>query len=350
MSTEFIFWYLIPLLFLVLFIISYNIDKAKLIPGFLLSCTLISFTLLFCLQAYYSDIFITRLIFVLIMLIVVFLITFGAYIFIMFLIWNTRTVLKKESRSLKHCLTLILAAGVLALILAPRLIDISFFPQIMQYFIYSAYGLCVYYLLLLTQYIISTILCNFTRARKDQHYIIVLGCQVKNGKVSPLLARRVDRAIDVYYRQKDEAEPPKILLSGGKGQNETCAEAEAMRVYALEKGVPDEHLLLEIKSVSTMENMKFSKEIMDEDSNGKPYRAIYVTSNFHLLRAGIFAKKAGLKIDGIGAKTAFYYLPNAILREYIAYLYIHLKWNVALGVVSLILGSVLLYNLAERFT
>lgn len=32
----------------------------------------------------------------------------------------------------------------------------------------------------------------------------------------------------------------------------------------------------------------------------------------------MYAEDVGLKIDGIGSKTARYYLPNAFLREFIA--------------------------------
>ena len=156
------------------------------------------------------------------------------------------------------------------------------------------------------------------------------------------MARRIDKAIDFYDRQKEVRPPPKLVLSGGKGPDETCSEAEAMKIYALGKGVPDNHLLLETKSVSTSENMKLSKEVMDSDSGGGHYRCIYATNNYHVLRAGILARKEELRIDGIGAGTAFYYLPNAILREYIAYLYIHLKRNIVFAVCSLIFGSIIL--------
>jgi uncharacterized SAM-binding protein YcdF (DUF218 family) len=85
--------------------------------------------------------------------------------------------------------------------------------------------------------------------------------------------------------------------------------------------------------------MMFSKELMDRESSGKPYKCIFATNNYHLLRACIYARRAGLKMDGIGAKTILYYLPNAVLREYIAYLYIHLKWNIFLGAAVIIAGS-----------
>jgi uncharacterized SAM-binding protein YcdF (DUF218 family) len=144
-----------------------------------------------------------------------------------------------------------------------------------------------------------------------------------------------------YNKQKNKKKrkPPKLILCGGKGNDELCSESVAMWQYAKRKGIPDEDMLLESKSVSTFENMMFSKRIMDSESGGKPYRCIYATSNYHLLRAGILARKAGLKISGIGAKTALYYLPNAILREYIAYIRIHLKLNIIIGICSFFFGS-----------
>lgn len=56
-----------------------------------------------------------------------------------------------------------------------------------------------------------------------------------------------------------------------------------------------------------------------------PYKVIFTSNNYHIFRAGIYAHQAGLKADGIGAKTALYYLPNAFLREYIAIVALHKK-------------------------
>ena len=347
MITEFLLWYSIPLILLILFFIAYKINRTKLITGFMFSCSVVSFMGILFLQAYFGENRFLTIISIIPLMLFIFFVTVGIYIFIAFLILNTRYVLKKEKRSLKHFLTLFLAIGLLLFIIVPRVIDLSAFPQFAVYLSYSAYGLIIYYLVHLIQFIISMILCNFSRPRKNQHYIIVLGCWIKNGKVTPILARRIDKAISFYNKQKEICEPPKIILSGGKGADEICSEAEAMKVYALEKGIPEEHLLLESKSVSTLENMKFSKQIMYKESKGESYNCIYATNNYHVLRAGVYAQKAGLKINGIGAKTAFYYLPNAVLREYIAYLYIHLKWNIAFGLVILIFGSVIIKQISE---
>jgi uncharacterized SAM-binding protein YcdF (DUF218 family) len=71
--------------------------------------------------------------------------------------------------------------------------------------------------------------------------------------------------------------------------------------------------------------MMFSAQIIHKVTGDKPYRAQFCTNNYHLLRAGLFARAAGIKANGLGAKTAFYYLPNATIREYAAILMINKK-------------------------
>jgi uncharacterized SAM-binding protein YcdF (DUF218 family) len=301
------------------------------------------------LQAYQSESIVFRFFALIPVFFIIIMLSFGVYVLIGLLIWNTRTVLKKERRSLKHCLALIFAVALLLVLIAPRIVDLSGFPRLVAYLTASAYGLMVFYFLHFSQFIISLALCNLYRPQKNQDYLIVHGCATKEGKVTPLLGQRIERAISFYNKQKEKSKPPRIVMSGGQGVDESCPEAETMRMYALDKGIPDKDLLLEANSKSTFENMKFSKEIMDRESEGKPYKCIFVTSNYHVLRAGILAKRAGLRIDGIGARTAFYYLPNAILREYIAYLYLYFKWNVVLSAISLVVGSVVMYIMVEKF-
>ena len=409
MGVEYNLYYLIPLVLAALFAVAFRRSRASLMPGILLTCAAVSLTAIFFLQAYFSDSRFMKILSVIPLALAVLLVGTGVYVFIGFLFVNTHAILKREKRDLKHILTLALAILLLLLILVPRFVDMSALPTFLIYLGYSIYALIIFYLLHLAQYIVSMILSNLSRPRLDQDYIIVLGCWVKDGKVTPILARRLDKAIEFYNRQKavgrppnpsnplsssspaspsgqpsppgqsgqpnpsNLPNPPKLVLSGGQGPDESCPEAEAMKAYALEKGIPEEHILTETESTSTLENLKFSKLIMDADFSGKTgdlgnssanatvgklsdnaaggtaYRCIYATNNYHVLRAGIYARRAGLRIHGIGARTAFYYLPNAILREYIAYSYLYLKWNVAFVVCSLIAGSVVLPLVIERY-
>jgi uncharacterized SAM-binding protein YcdF (DUF218 family) len=152
---------------------------------------------------------------------------------------------------------------------------------------------------------------------KSCDFILVLGCGLKQGEtVTKLLASRLDRAIRQYNLGGSKAA---FVVSGGKGDNEKVSESYAMKEYLLSKGIPEERIIMEDKSANTFENMKFSKEIMEEI---KPdYTCTVVTSNYHVLRAVILAKNMGMDAQGVGGRTALYYLPAGFIREYIAIIF-----------------------------
>ncbi len=340
MTTATIIPFGVPLAFLVAFFVSFKINRAKLLSSFLLSCALLSLTLLLIELAFSSDSPAAKIILAVLMLLFFLLATFGVYFIVAFLVLNTYSIVKKENLKLSHILTLITAIGIIAVVTIPSFINLGGWPYALILFIYSLQGLAFYYFFHVSQYLLASTLCNLSRPKKNQDYIIVLGSQVKDGEVTPLLASRVDAAIAFYNKQEKTGSPPKLLFSGGQGYDETCSEAEAMKKYALRQKISSSDILLEDKATTTLQSMKFCKKIMDEHSYGKPYNCIYATNNYHVLRAGMLARQAGLKINGIGSKTRLYFLPNAILREYIAYLSMHKKWNIAFAVLSLALGMV----------
>lgn len=319
------FYFLIPLVFFSIFAFSYFTEKRKLLNGVLFNFFLISFGgYLVTLLLETQNIFIGGL-FAIIAIPVLLILLFGVYILIVFLFWNGLLVLKRESRSLANLLTLLLAI-FLTLYTIFQIFFIQYFPQWFNV-LFTAVPLILFYLFVVFyNFITVSFLYQFNRPRYNQNYIIVLGAGLLNGEtVSPLLAKRIDKAIAFYWAQsKATLNPPILLMSGGQGSDEKVPEAIAMKQYALAKGIPERDILVEANSKTTLENMRFSKELMDQQTGG-PYRAIFTSNNYHIFRAGLYAKQAGLKADGIGAKTAFYYLPNAFLREYIAILVLHKK-------------------------
>ena len=336
-------WYIaIPIFLLAIFLVSYKINRTSLIPSVIF--TLFLFSLLAVITAFiisHGPNPILRALFVLIWLPFGLIAVFGIYTLIAFLFLNARAVLKKERRTLAHYLTLILAIGLVLYLIATHIIqaaDISQWPiaaQAVIQIVNSWVGwMALFYSIHFTQYIVATALCNLSRPRKNQDYIIVHGSGLKGKNVSFLLSQRIDKAINFYNKQKKITTPPKLIMSGGQGQDELRTEAKAMADYAIAKGIPKSHILTESKSTTTLENMRFSKQIMDKNAKGRPYHAIYVTSGYHLLRTGMYARMAGLKISGIGARTAFYYIPVALLREYIAYIVMHKKRNTTFAVLS----------------
>ena len=187
-----------------------------------------------------------------------------------------------------------------------------------------------YELLALYNFLTILVLYNLWRPRHNRDYLIVLGAGLINGdKVSPLLAARIQAAVTFYQKQVAKNRPaPKIIFSGGQGEDEKLSEAAAMRAWAVDHGIPETDTLLEDQSKTTYQNMKFSKALITKREGAKPVKAAFFTNNYHLFRAGVFARAAGLDANGVGAATSFYFLPNAVIREYLAFVVLHKRRHI----------------------
>lgn len=318
------FYLAIPLFFLSIFLISYFKEKARLLNGLLFNLFLLSLGVYLIYNTFKTNnIFVLGL---LLFLLAVFFIViiFGIFAAIVFLYWNALIVFKKESHSLANLLTFVLAIVLTLLLVLNHFV--VYLPQWVSSLLSIIPLMMAYFFIVFLNFLSVSILYQFNHPRYKQDYIIVLGAGLMNGmSVSPLLGQRIDQAISFYQRQiKSGNKPPKILMSGGQGPDEKLPEAVAMKEYACNKNIPPQDILIETNSTTTFENMKFSKEIMDHRAV-KNYRVIFTSNNYHIFRAGIYARLAGLKADGIGAKTARYYLPNAFLREYLAIIMMHKK-------------------------
>ncbi|QGV25761.1 YdcF family protein [Lentilactobacillus kefiri] len=266
----------------------------------------------------------------------------GLILSFVFLFVNAIVVWRKEEYSLSGSLTLIAGVGVV-------LVDILIFfnpinaPAPIQTFIMTFLTMLILYILLTVWNTISSMLLYqlyFPRNNKD--YIIILGAGLIDGhKVGRLLGGRINKGIEFYNHQIHKANKhAKIILSGGQGGDEKVPESVAMRDYALEHGARRADMMVETKSINTYQNMQFSKKIIEGDANSSQVRVIFVTSNYHTLRAGILARKVGMNAFGIGSKTPFYYLPNAVIREYLAFVVMHKKFHLMMVGLMLIAALV----------
>ena len=78
---------------------------------------------------------------------------------------------------------------------------------------------------------------------------------------------------------------------------------------------------MEPEAASTRENLLFSYRLMEKR---RPSIAI-VTTDYHVFRALILARKEGIRCVGYGAKTTWYFALNAFLREFSGYLSLTFK-------------------------
>lgn len=333
------YFFIIPVLFFALFSSVYYRQKARLINGFLFNL----FIGVFGIYLIYNF-FITQdvIVFGLLSIIgILFLMValFGFVGLIILFYWNALVVIKRESHSLANLLTLILAVLLTIWLIYDSMIA-KMLPDWATLLLSILPAMFAYFAFTFLNFLSASILYQFNRPSYDQDFIIVLGAGLVRGKeVSPLLANRIDRAIDFYYQQRKHTRHwVRLIMSGGQGSDEKVAEGIAMKKYALQQGIQEEDILVETNSTTTLENMQFSKEIIDRSEMNKP-KVIFSSNNYHIFRAGIFAEMAHLKAEGIGAKTAFYYLPNAFLREFIAI--IAMKRKLHFTIIG-ILGTLLL--------
>lgn len=193
--------------------------------------------------------------------------------------------------------------------------------------------LAAYVLSAMAVYLLSAAL-NLIHMKKCRgaDYIIVLGARVVETRITPLLAARIDKGIELLENSPDAM----LIMSGGQGPGEETAEGEAMAEYARQRGVNSEKIIVEGQSCSTEENLLFSRALM-EKANPK---VIVVTTAYHVFRALLLARRQGMKCVGVGAKTKWYFTWNALIREFIGYLC--LTWKRHVLAVALILGVVVI--------
>ena len=160
--------------------------------------------------------------------------------------------------------------------------------------------------------------CVYLWLPKKQHYdfIIIHGAGLLDGeRVTPLLKRRIDKAVQAFQQSKNPH--IRLIASGGQGSDEKISEAQAMYNYLVaHTDVPKEAIILEEKSTTTYENLLFSKEIGEQLVENP--RFLFVTNDYHVFRTSTYARQIGMQGDGLGCSTASYYIPSAFIREYVA--------------------------------
>ena len=139
---------------------------------------------------------------------------------------------------------------------------------------------------------------------KDYDAIVILGAQVKaDGTPSVQLQWRMDTAYELWQEH-----PCLIVTCGAQGSDEPAPEGEVMRDYLLEKGVPDDQILVDSTSVNTKQNLQNAAELLKGTGTEK---IAIVTSDYHLPRAMALAEDMGLTATGKGSPTkAEYWLKN----------------------------------------
>ena len=244
-----------------------------------------------------------------------------------FLIYNGFILLRKEGRSKANYFSLFLGVAIV-LFYALLLVRLTYYEFFLQYRLLDIpYYIAIYTYVLFgitfTGFLIYSWLYLHLPKKKNYDFIIIHGAGLLGGeKVTPLLRKRVDKAIEAFRKSTNPA--IQLIASGGQGSDEKISEAQAIQNYILETtDIPETAVLLEDRSVNTYQNLLYSKQL--GESLVTDPRFLFVTNDYHVFRTSIYAQQIGMKGDGLGCNTASYYIPSAFLRELVAII-VRLKW------------------------
>ncbi len=126
--------------------------------------------------------------------------------------------------------------------------------------------------------------------------IIVPGARVyEDGTPCAVLRDRLDTAIELYFAGVSD----RLLLSGDHG-TVGYDEVTAMKIYAMEQGVPEQDIFLDHAGFSTYETMYRAAAVFGVQS------CVVVTQRYHLFRAVYLADKMGMQARGVQADRRTY--------------------------------------------
>ena len=283
---------------------------------------------------------------------------------IVFLLVNTVVVVRNNGFSLTSMLPFLMAGFLVLLIASPTIVN--YFDPDVRHIIVFVLGLFtlegLWFSFTFMALLFYSWVYRILPRRRQYDYIIIHGAGLDGPRPTPLLAGRIDKALELWNKQHQHG---KFVVSGGQGSDEVVSEAQAMRDYLLEKGVSADAILMEDKSTTTWENLRYSLAIINADrttgvgatsaatvasrdvttaasdaaasdasgtaASSGDFTTAVVTSDFHVFRCAEYAHNLGIKADGIGSHTKGWYWPTAFIREFIAITKAHLWPYLVIG-------------------
>jgi uncharacterized SAM-binding protein YcdF (DUF218 family) len=128
-----------------------------------------------------------------------------------------------------------------------------------------------------------------TDQTREVDVIVVLGAAQYDGRPSPQLQARLDRAVELFR----DGWAPAIAVTGGSMPGDRFTEAEASRRYLERQGVPPDAITGENEGRSTWESLQRLGEVLERENR---MRVLLVSDPFHLLRVRLSASEVGLTV------------------------------------------------------
>jgi uncharacterized SAM-binding protein YcdF (DUF218 family) len=127
--------------------------------------------------------------------------------------------------------------------------------------------------------------------------IVVMGAAQYDGRPSPVFAARLDHAIDLFR----EGAARRLIVTGGKREGDRTTEAASARIYAVQHDVPDEAIISEDQSRTTLQSIRGVAALMRDEGFES---AIFVSDPSHMLRVLRMASDEGITAYGSPTRSS----------------------------------------------
>ena len=162
-------------------------------------------------------------------------------------------------------------------------------------------SLLVVFLIILFAIITAVNIAQYGKLEEKAHcdVAIVLGAATSGEEVSPVYRERINHGIWLY----ENGYVDYLILTGGVGEGNEKSDAYVAKQYAIEKGIPNQAILIEERSTITEENLEYAKAIMDAHSMDT---AIVVSDPLHMKRVMLMADDYGITAYSSPTPTTMY--------------------------------------------
>lgn len=166
-------------------------------------------------------------------------------------------------------------------------------------------------------YIFIVAICMFSGSQEkpaeNADTVLILGAKVNGNPASPslVLQERLDAAV-VYLNNHPKVS---VVVSGGKGADESVTEASVMEEYLVNEGIARNRIEKETKSKRTEENISNSNEKLELG------KTVIVTSDYHMYRALMLAERQNIDVSGLPAESKTMAKYKGMAREMLSITY-----------------------------
>ncbi len=166
-------------------------------------------------------------------------------------------------------------------------------------------------------FIIAEIKAHKGNAEGEKDYLLILGCRVRGNEAEETLYMRCEKAAEYLCTHKNTVA---VACGGIVHDDQYVSEAQVISEILASKGVEKERIILEDKSRTTVQNFVNARKIIDGRGAFDSDKIAILSSDFHLLRSSVIARKTGLICQTVAAPSPKKELVKNYIREYFCFI------------------------------